>query len=122
MASLFQFENNFDINNPVSTRFCLGGDVYISISFFKNEYRVHVRRFNTVPDSTNPEIFYTYPTKTGLVLSPEQIMQMYQVTPTILRLLGSQREAHRAFGPPGPSSSSSPAPAPLSAASLEDVG
>ena len=85
--ALENFVRDFNINEPTSTRFCLGGDVYISITFYRGDFRVHVRRFNTITDTMDPERVFMFPSKTGLMLSTEQINNLYETIPIVLSLL-----------------------------------
>ena len=89
--ALSQFAKNFDINDPTSTRYCLGGDVYISISYYRSDYKIHIRRFNTVPDTQTGKIFM-FPSKTGLMLSMPHLHNLLTTLPTVLDLVTAQRD------------------------------
>ena len=97
---LEKFASEFNIHDLSTTRLCLGGDVYISISYFRSDYKIHIRRFNSVSDTHNPEKVFMFPSKTGLVLSISQLNKLMNAIPTIVSVVDAQRDvADTSAGP-----------------------
>ena len=83
------FEQNFDIMNPTTTRLCLGGDLYISITHYRENYNIHIRKFSSVQDAYNPERTLMFPSKTGVMISTHQLKALLTSIPSILSVVDS---------------------------------
>ena len=73
-------------------KFCLGGDVFLSIAFWNGLHRAHIRKFRSVPDENRPGKFKVYPSNTGIMLTPENLKMLRPLIPHCLSVLDEKQQ------------------------------
>ena len=73
-------------------KFCLGGDVFLSITFWNGLHRAHIRKFRSVPDEHSPGKFKVYPSNTGIMLTPENLKMLRPLIPRCLSVLDKKQQ------------------------------
>ena len=67
----------------------LGGDIYLTHTFFKNVDRIHIRKYITMPSLFNVNSTFQTPTKEGVSLKIEQARRLESLLPCIVKELQS---------------------------------
>ena len=73
------FEQKATFSSVTDQKFCLGGDVFLSVSYFRGANNIHVRKWKSDVDILNPGKCIVYPTKIGIVLSREQLKLLKRI-------------------------------------------
>ena len=81
------FEQKATFSSVTDQKFCLGGDVFLSVSYFRGANNIHVRKWKSDVDILNPGKCIVYPTKIGIVLSREQLKLLKNLIPHVLSFL-----------------------------------
>ena len=66
------------------TKYCLGGDTFITLSDLNGEPDINIQRFKKVPDPYSKGRFSTLPCDTGISLTPKQFKMLSNITKHIL--------------------------------------
>ena len=103
----------------VDHKFCLGGDVFLSVSYFKGLNNIHIRKWKSTPDDFNPGKYIVYPTKVGIMISREQLKQLKNLIPHVLSFLDAN-EQQQQTNQSTQSTSASPVLPPSNAPALVD--
>ena len=70
-------------------RFPLGGELFLTVSFYKDRPLVHIRHFKTLPSWRTPGENVLIPTKYGVCLKDSQASQLLNHLPSALSVLKS---------------------------------
>ena len=66
------------------TKYCLGGDTFITLSDMNGEPSINIQRFKKVSDPYSKRRFYTLPSGIGISLSRKQFKMLSYITQHIL--------------------------------------
>ena len=66
------------------TKYCLGGDTFITLSDMNGRPSINIQRFKKVSDPYSKHRFYTLPSGTGISLSRKQFKMLSNITQHIL--------------------------------------
>ena len=76
----------------VDHKFCLGGDVFLSVSFFRGVNNIHIRKWKSGPDDFNPGKTIVYPTKVGIMITHEQLKMLKNIIPHVISSLDDMEQ------------------------------
>ena len=72
-------------------KLALGGDMYVTLTNFRNKTKVHIRKFVLLPSLFNKNWTYLSATKDGVSLAPIQAETLKMALPVVLKALTSSQ-------------------------------